>query len=48
MIPKLQSCARTLRQHVREIDILSPAVPRALLRMLGEGERVGTRIVKDA
>jgi acetylglutamate kinase len=48
MIPKLQSCARTLRQHVREIDILSPAAPRALLRMLGEGERVGTRIVKDA
>jgi acetylglutamate kinase len=48
MIPKLQSCARTLRQHVREIDILSPAAPRALLWMLGEGERVGTRIVKDA
>jgi acetylglutamate kinase len=48
MIPKLQSCARTLRQHVHEIDIISPAVPRALLRALKAGERVGTRIVKDA
>jgi len=48
MIPKLLSCARTLRQHVQEIDILSPAAPRALLRVLGEGEPVGTRIVKDA
>jgi acetylglutamate kinase len=48
MIPKLQSCARTLRQHVQEIDIISPAVPRVLLRVLQAGARVGTRIVKGA
>ena len=48
MIPKLQSCARTLRHHVHEIDIISPATPQALLRVLKAGERVGTRIVKDA
>jgi acetylglutamate kinase len=29
MIPKLRSCARTLRQTVGEIDILSPATPKA-------------------
>lgn len=48
MIPKLRSCARTLRHGVREIDILSPLVPRALARALEGGERVGTRIVKSA
>lgn len=46
MIPKLLSCARTLRSGVGEIDILSPAVPNSLLRLVAEGESVGTRIVK--
>ncbi|MGD0697231.1 MAG: acetylglutamate kinase [Terriglobia bacterium] len=45
MIPKLRSCARTLRQGVREIDILSPAVPKALLNAVQGGRRAGTRIV---
>lgn len=48
MIPKLQSCARTLRQGVGEIDILSPTRPNGILRALKHGERVGTRIVKSA
>ncbi len=47
MIPKLRSCARTLGRNVGEIDILSPAVPRGLLRTLGTRARVGTRIVKS-
>jgi acetylglutamate kinase len=46
MIPKLRSCARTLRRHVGEIDILSPAVPKGLLRAVVSQEAVGTRIVK--
>lgn len=48
MIPKLRSCARLLAREVREIDMISPAVPRGLLRVLERGERVGTRIVKSA
>src|SRR5437016_10241711 len=32
MIPKLRSCARTLRQAVGEIDIVSPDVPNVLVR----------------
>jgi acetylglutamate kinase len=44
MIPKLESCARTLRQKVGEIHIVSPESSDVLLRAL-EGERVGTRIV---
>ncbi len=46
MIPKLRSCARILGRHVREIDILSPAVPEGLIRAAHSGELVGTRIVK--
>jgi acetylglutamate kinase len=46
MIPKLRSCARTLGRKVREIDILSPAVPGGLLKMLEASESIGTRIVR--
>jgi len=48
MIPKLRSCARTLRRGVGEIDIVSSAIPNALIRTLKNGEHVGTRIVKSA
>jgi len=48
MIPKLESCARTLRQTVDEIDILSPDVPNVLLGALDNLARGGTRIVKAA
>jgi len=46
MIPKLRSCARTLRQKVGEIDILSPATPHGLVRTVSSRASVGTRIVK--
>ena len=46
MIPKLRSCARTLRQNVGEIDILSPATPNGLVRTVSSRASVGTRIVK--
>jgi acetylglutamate kinase len=45
MIPKLRSCARTLRHQVGEIDIL-PAGPKSILDALNGG-RAGTRIVKS-
>ncbi len=48
MIPKLQSCARTLRHKVGEIDIISAALPNVLIRALQKGRHVGTRIVKGA
>jgi acetylglutamate kinase len=48
MIPKLRSCARTLRHAVGEIDILSPAAPNALLRAVAARDPLGTRIVKQA
>ena len=48
MIPKLQSCARTLRRTVDEIDILSPDVPNVLVSALEDVVRGGTRIVKAA
>jgi acetylglutamate kinase len=45
MIPKLRSCARTLR-HVRgEVDILPSGAPNVLIEALGDGVRGGTRIV---
>ena len=47
MIPKLRSCARTLRRDVHEIDLLSPAEPGALLRAVAHGAHAGTRIVKN-
>jgi acetylglutamate kinase len=47
MIPKLLSCARTLRQNVGEVDILSTTAPDALLAALGGWESAGTRIVKN-
>jgi len=47
MIPKLRSCARTLRREVGEIDILAAAAPNVLLQAVAEGHRAGTRIVKS-
>jgi acetylglutamate kinase len=47
MIPKLLSCARTLRQNVGEVDILSTTTPNALLRAVQQGKTAGTRIVKE-
>jgi acetylglutamate kinase len=46
MIPKLLSCARTLRQNVGEVDILSTTVPHALASAIIKGKTAGTRIVK--
>ncbi len=46
MIPKLRSCARTLRHNVGEIDILSPTAPKGLLLAVSSRQAVGTRIVK--
>jgi len=48
MIPKLRSCARTLRHEVGEIDILSASSPRGLLQALESRKIVGTRIVRGA
>lgn len=47
MIPKLRSCARTLRQGVHEIDIISPDEQDSLLRTVIKRESVGTRIVNS-
>lgn len=47
MIPKLLSCARTLRQKVGEVDILSTTAPNALLNAIKQGKTAGTRIVKN-
>jgi len=48
MIPKLLSCARTLRHRVGEIDIVPAAGPNVLMLTVANGHRVGTRIVKSA
>jgi len=48
MIPKLRSCARTLRQAVGEIDIVSPDVPNVLVASIENGAQTGTRIVRAA
>jgi acetylglutamate kinase len=48
MIPKLLSCARTLRQNVGEIDILATTAPNALLHAIEKGITAGTRIVKGS
>jgi len=48
MIPKLLSCARTLRQNVGEVDILSTTAPNALLSAIKKGKTAGTRIVKGS
>ncbi len=48
MIPKLQSCARTLRHEVGEIDILSSSTPNCLIRAVASGDCGGSRIVKRA
>jgi len=45
MIPKLESCARTLRRKVGEIDIVSPEAAGVLQHVLEGNEIVGTRIV---
>ncbi len=47
MIPKLRSCARTLAADVQEIDLISPARPGALLKLITRGRTSGTRIAKD-
>jgi acetylglutamate kinase len=47
MIPKLESCARTLRRRVGEIDIVSPENANVLRRVLDRDESVGTRIVRE-
>jgi acetylglutamate kinase len=47
MIPKLLSCARTLRQNVGEVDILSTTAPNALWGAVKAGKTAGTRIVKN-
>lgn len=47
MVPKLRSCARTLRQSVGEIDIVSPDVPNVLVETVRGGSHGGTRIVND-
>jgi len=44
MIPKLRSCARTLRHGVAEIDIIAPTAREVLLRVVEDRARVGTRI----
>ncbi len=46
MIPKLLSCARTLRRTVGEIDIVSPATPNCLLQLVSSENGIGTRVVK--
>jgi acetylglutamate kinase len=46
MIPKLRSCARTLRHNVGEIDLISPTSREGLLRVVQDRALVGTRIVK--
>jgi acetylglutamate kinase len=48
MIPKLLSCARTLRHGVGEVDILSTTAPNALLSAIKKGKTAGTRIVKGS
>jgi len=48
MIPKLESCARTLRHKVAEIDIVSPESAHVLRRALDRDESVGTRIVSKS
>jgi acetylglutamate kinase len=48
MIPKLLSCARTLRHNVGEVDILSTTAPNALFRAIEQGKTAGTRIVKGS
>ena len=47
MIPKLRSCARTLRHGVQEIDIISPDEKNSLMRTVIKRESVGTRIVRS-
>ena len=47
MIPKLRSCARTLRQNVGEVDILSTTAPNALVDAIKHDKTAGTRIVKS-
>lgn len=48
MIPKLRSCARTLRHGVAEIDIIAPTARGGLLRAVEDEAHMGTRIVKNS
>ena len=47
MVPKLRSCARTLRKNVSEITILGAAKPDALWRTVVEKKNLGTRIIRS-
>jgi acetylglutamate kinase len=47
MIPKLRSCARTLRNEVGEVDILSTTAANVLSNAIEGGKTAGTRIVKS-
>jgi acetylglutamate kinase len=47
MIPKLRSCARTLRHVVGEIDILPADAPGILTEAVENRASTGTRIVQD-
>jgi acetylglutamate kinase len=46
MIPKLRSCARTLKKGVKEIDIIASGAPQALRAAIEGRKGAGTRIVK--
>lgn len=46
MVPKLRSCARTLRRNVSEIQILGAQKTNALWHSIVKGEKLGTRIVQ--
>lgn len=48
MIPKLRSCARTLRSGVGEVDIMAPQIPAGFERVIANRNNLGTRIVKDS
>lgn len=46
MIPKLLSCVRVIAGGVNEIDMVSPAAPDSLHRLLSRRDVPGTRIVR--
>ena len=47
MVPKLRSCARTLKKNVSEIQILGAQKPDALWRSVVKREKLGTRIIRN-
>jgi acetylglutamate kinase len=46
MIPKLRSCARTLKKGVHEIDIIASHGAQTLMRAIEGRDRTGTRILR--